>query len=305
MSNVVGVQVRGLSDADLRSGVGASTGHGPGGAPWLASLSPAQRLSESARRALAYMPGESAARLGSLLTPEALAAVTGTLVVWAGSHAVGIGEAVDVLLLGVGVVFLGREAVDALQDVAAYVRLSVDAREERDLDEAGRRLAHAVALIGVDVVLAFVVHGGVKTWRARYRPSVSTTTQASAGSGWTNKYGDITYSSLGTDIDRALVLYHEKVHAFLSPRILPLRQFRADVRMAGYQRSALLRYVEEALAESYAQLRVNGVKGLPTGIRFPIANGYVTLRAVAIEAAGVTIVAGGIVYAVDLSLDSP
>lgn len=64
----------------------------------------------------------------------------------------------------------------------------------------------------------------------------------------------------------------------------------------------MLRYLEEALAESYAQLRVNGIRGLPVGIRFPIANGYVTVRAVAIEVGGITIVVGGIVYAVDLEL---
>jgi hypothetical protein len=74
--------------------------------------------------------------------------------------------------------------------------------------------------------------------------------------------------------------------------------------MAAYEKSAFLRYLEEALAESYAQLRVNGIKGLPAGIRFPIANGYVTLRAVTTEAAmGTafgTIVVGGITYLVYL-----
>ena len=73
--------------------------------------------------------------------------------------------------------------------------------------------------------------------------------------------------------------------------------------MTAYQKSSFLKYLEEALAESYAQMRVNGLKGLPAGIRFPIANGYVTLRAVLTEAAAGaafgTISVGGIVFAVD------
>lgn len=85
---------------------------------------------------------------------------------------------------------------------------------------------------------------------------------------------------------------------------MKLREFRAELRITAYKKSALLRYIEEALAESYAQLRVNGINGLPAGIRFPIANGYVTLRAVAKEAAiGTavgTVAAGGITYAVDV-----
>jgi hypothetical protein len=60
------------------------------------------------------------------------------------------------------------------------------------------------------------------------------------------------------------------------------------------------------LAESYAQLRVNGIKGLPTGIRFPIANGYVTLQATLSEAtiaAMATITVAGVVYAVSLEIN--
>jgi hypothetical protein len=90
---------------------------------------------------------------------------------------------------------------------------------------------------------------------------------------------------------------------------MALREQRADFGMSGYQNSALLRYLEEALAETYAQLRVNGIKGLPAGVRFPIANGYVTLRAVATEAsigaAGVTLVIGGIVFVVDIEAARP
>jgi hypothetical protein len=118
------------------------------------------------------------------------------------------------------------------------------------------------------------------------------------GTGHTDRFGNITYSSAGSATDQALVLYHEQVHSFLSPRLNVLRNFRADLGMAAYQRSAFLRYLEEALAETYAQLRVYGIRNLPNGLRFPIQNGYVTLRAVVTEAAIGTVLFGGLTYGV-------
>ena len=119
-----------------------------------------------------------------------------------------------------------------------------------------------------------------------------------AGAGRTDKFGNVIYSTLGSTEDVALARYHEKLHSLLSPKLSVLREFRADLRMAAYNRSSLVRYLEEALAETYAQLRVSGIKGLPTGIAFPVKNGYVTLRATVIEGAGATIVVGGTTYGV-------
>ena len=44
---------------------------------------------------------------------------------------------------------------------------------------------------------------------------------------------------------------------------------RAQLGMSGYARSALLRYLEEALAEGYAQLKVNGLVDILRAYRFP------------------------------------
>lgn len=118
------------------------------------------------------------------------------------------------------------------------------------------------------------------------------------GSGSTDRFGNMTISSAGSATDQALARYHEQVHSFLSPRLNFLRNFRANVGMAAYQRSALLQYIEEALAETYAQLRVHGIRNLPNGIRFPIREGYVTLRAVVTEAAIGTVLFGGLTYGV-------
>jgi hypothetical protein len=137
------------------------------------------------------------------------------------------------------------------------------------------------------------------------KPTVTPDASLPAGEGFTNKFGDITYSTQGSATDVALTRNHELVHSILSPKLRFLRNFRADLAMAAYEKSAFLKYLEEALAETYAQVRVRGLRGLPTGISFPITNGYVTVRAVVTEAAIGTVVVGGVTYGVYVVADRP
>jgi len=83
----------------------------------------------------------------------------------------------------------------------------------------------------------------------------------------------------------------------LTPRLRPL----AALRKAAYKKSHLYKYLEEALAETNAQLRVYGLRGLPDAIRFPVREGYVTLTRVRAEAAAGAIIVGGIAYKVSES----
>jgi hypothetical protein len=124
------------------------------------------------------------------------------------------------------------------------------------------------------------------------------TTTLPAGEGFTTKYGDVTYSSLGSAKDVALARYHESVHSFLSPKLNVLRTMRANFGQAAYDNSQLVKYIEEALAETFAQVKVNGVKGFLNGIAFPVKYGYVTVGRVVTEAAVATIVVGGTTYGV-------
>jgi hypothetical protein len=140
--------------------------------------------------------------------------------------------------------------------------------------------------------------------RILYRPSVTGDPSLPAGVGGTNRYGDIVYSTRGSATDQAIALEHERLHSLLSPKLMPLRKFRAALRVGAYEHSQLMKYLEEALAETYAQLRVNGISGLPSAIRFPIANGYVQLDRVLREATMATIAVGGITYGVYVATDS-
>jgi hypothetical protein len=147
-------------------------------------------------------------------------------------------------------------------------------------------------------VLILLTRGAVRAHRGRYRPTAQADAALPAGTGATDKYGNYRYSSAGSAQDQALARYHEMVHSALSPKLRPLRELRADLSMAGYNRSQLLRYLEEALAEGYAQLRVNGIKGVPVAIRFPIAAGAydLTVSTVLAEAAVGSFVVAGITY---------
>jgi hypothetical protein len=140
----------------------------------------------------------------------------------------------------------------------------------------------------------------------RYTPTVTNDASLPAGQGWTDKYGNIGVSPHGTAKDVALAVAHESVHSFLSPKALNgLRDIRADVGMSAYAKSGLCRYLEEALAESYAQVKVNGLRGLPEGLAFPIRNGYVSLGRVATEGAIGTVIYGGALYAVHVKVNQP
>ena len=98
-----------------------------------------------------------------------------------------------------------------------------------------------------------------------------------AHAGVTNPWGDIIISRLGTAADRRLVALHENVHRVLTPKLYFLREFRIQNRTSSYTRSALSKYLEEALAETIAQVGVNAFREVFKGISFPIREKYVTI----------------------------
>jgi len=77
------------------------------------------------------------------------------------------------------------------------------------------------------------------------------------------------------------------VHSFLTPKRYFLRNVRVQLSVNGYEKSALLRYLEEALAETVAQFWVRGLNGVSIGIKFPVKNGYVSRAAMGEEVNGV------------------
>lgn len=142
---------------------------------------------------------------------------------------------------------------------------------------------------------------------ARYKPTTMYDPSLRSDTlGETDKYGNIRIRPGMSPTDEALTLAHEQVHSALSPKVALLREFRADVGFAAYGRSAFLKYTEEALAETIANIRVKGfsIPAVVEGLKFPVTEGYVTFSRLAKETAIGTIVYAGIVYAVYLETSS-
>ncbi|MFO0907104.1 MAG: polymorphic toxin type 46 domain-containing protein [Isosphaeraceae bacterium] len=133
-----------------------------GGVGEVASWPLDQKMIEAARRAANFLPLEMRDQFLELFAPEALAITAGVLVFWATSHAYGLGEIVDVILLILALAALGWQAVQVAKDLAAFVEEAADAESERDLDRAAMHLASVVATIGVTAFAALLFKSASK-----------------------------------------------------------------------------------------------------------------------------------------------
>jgi hypothetical protein len=287
----------------------------------IARMSPGDKIAEAMRRSLSYLPAESRAVVESLLKPETLAIIAGTLVVWAGSHFLGVGEIVDVILLGVGVATLGFavfEGAGAFSDFASH---ALKAGADPDFEQAGKSFAQAVTLLGLSVIQALLLRGQGRAVAARRLPQVRPLPNVGAAPpagnqlrlsrpgtipggtlGRTDAFGAITIARNQSLTTQRITLFHELIHRHFSPPTGPLRTIRAQIRMSGYSRSAFLRYLEEAPAEGYGQLRVHGLAQALGAFRFPLSNGYVTISQLAGEGVAIgTITLGGVLFHVSIS----
>jgi hypothetical protein len=303
----------------------------PRAAKPVSQMTTAEKLGEAIRRSLPMLPPEARGEVEAMLAPESLAVMAGVVTLWAGSHFFGVGEVADVVLLLVGVVALGGAALRAGEELYGFASGAARASRDEDLNRAGEHFARAVALIGVQAVAAVLLKRAPKAFRKTldneppvtlkalkpaprtpgklfYRPTVTATAGKPAGEGATTVYGDIIYSSRGSVDTQRLVRVHEKVHSFLTPKLQVMREVRVLLSSNGYLKSYLLRYLEEALAETVAQVTVNGWREAVVGITFPVKNGYVTVAGMNSEVAGIIlgpVNVGGMVYKAVFNYTAP
>jgi hypothetical protein len=281
-----------------------------------------EKVGEAMQRSLPYLPENAKSIVQSLLTPESLALIGATLAVWAGSHFFGIGEIVDVVLLVIGAVTVGFAVFEGSSEFYEFTKGAMNARSVADLDVAGQHFARSVTLLGIATVQGLLLRGQAKAVIARgipkVRPRIKVGAPPAAGNqlqltrpaqlpggslGETTAYGAIRVARNQSLTEQRLTLFHELVHRFFSPRAGPFQQIRAELRMSAYARSALLKYLEEALAEGYGQLQVHGLAQALDAIRFPLAGGYVTVSQLAAEGTAIgTIVLGGTLFRVSISM---
>ncbi|MCC7373195.1 MAG: hypothetical protein IT581_00965 [Verrucomicrobiales bacterium] len=115
-----------------------------------------RKLIEAAKRAIPALPAGMRDEFAALFTGESLAILTVVLVAWAAGHAFGVSEIIDAVLLAVGIVMLGSQALRAFKAMGAYLDRAMNARSDADLDAAGAHLAEAVAIIGVTAFTALI-----------------------------------------------------------------------------------------------------------------------------------------------------
>lgn len=272
------------------------------------------KLGAAFDRAMPLVPSDVREMLVQMRQPASLAIMGVTLVAWVASHACGVGEFIDAILLVIGALTIGFSAFEAAHELYDFARCAIGARTSHDLDAAAQHLARAIALIGITIVQAVLMRGQAKVAIARGRPQFlppvgKAPPMPPAGNqlrvarpwflgekvlGDTDRYGSIRVARAGPrEVDpetgrlgarsarpvtqQRAALYHELVHRYFSPRTGPLRHLRAQASITGYQRSALLRYLEEALAQGYGQLKENGFVSAKNAYRFPLDGGYVTV----------------------------
>ena len=288
----------------------------------VATMSVTDRLAEILRRSKKHFGPEVGQMIDALLTPTNLAIMAATLALWGASHLFGVGEILDVLFLAVGAFTIGWSIGDVAKSLYTFADCALNAKSEADLEKGADAFSHAVVLGGITVVMAILLRRSVKQIQATRganvvdamrprqpglprvgkdpqagrlwsRPGIKSDPTLPPGRGSTSPFGEVRLSSAGPASEQALVRAHELVHQFLTPRFGILRTFRVGVRMAGYTRSALLLYLEEALAETVAQLRVNGTSGILEGIKFPVDGGDLTISDLMSEGAALGMITVG------------
>lgn len=120
-------------------------------------LSNTEKLGTALRSAALSLQPEVQAKLLELISPTSLAIMAGALALWVGAHATPAGWVVDIGMVGLGVVALGYEAIQVMRELRGFASGVISARSEIELMEAGRHLSKAIAMVGVDVVVAILL----------------------------------------------------------------------------------------------------------------------------------------------------
>lgn len=114
-------------------------------------------------RAIPKLPRELREKVESMLTPQALATLAAIAAIWGGSHLVGIGEVVDVVLIGWGAWTFGSEIGRVARDLCHFATVAATARNDEDIDRAADLFAAAIATIGVDGLTVILAHKAFKS----------------------------------------------------------------------------------------------------------------------------------------------
>ncbi|MBV8715075.1 MAG: hypothetical protein JO020_31470 [Chloroflexi bacterium] len=116
------------------------------------------KLKYALQIAMSNLPADVAQRLEAMLSPGNLAALAAVVAIWAGAQFFGVGEVADVVVAVVGFFALGTDAITVGKDLGEFAVGVMNAHNADDLNNAGQKFADAVAIGGIDSVLALLFH---------------------------------------------------------------------------------------------------------------------------------------------------
>lgn len=138
-------------------------------------MSNSDKLGEAIRHAAGRLPGQARDQALALVDPTNLAIMAGALAIWVGAQATPVGWVVNIAMLGAGVVAAGAQAVEVARELRDFALGVLGADDTTDLRAAGDHLAKAVAMVGVDLVVALLLKKAVVKVR---EPKVAASTGA-------------------------------------------------------------------------------------------------------------------------------
>ena len=122
----------------------------------LSDLSVISKMMEVVVRMVPKLSRETPAALKQMISPQALEFLAGTFAAWALSHAIGLGEEIDLLLLGIGYALIGSSAIEGCELVYEGSRTAMSAKDSQALDVAADKLARGITILGVNTLLVLL-----------------------------------------------------------------------------------------------------------------------------------------------------
>jgi hypothetical protein len=166
----------------------------------------------SLRRSLPRLGPEARRQVETFLKPQALAVMAAIVVAWVASHFVGIGEIIDIILVVVGVFAIGLAVFDGVDHLFKLAEGAINAGSEADLDKAGQHFAEAVAILGIQAVMAVLFRNRPASYKGGpanvgpqpvqpgglvARPGLTSTRAMPAGAGVTDPWGKSSFLASG------------------------------------------------------------------------------------------------------------
>jgi hypothetical protein len=125
-------------------------------------MSSGEKIIETLKRSVNYMPDGLKEQWNALLSPENIAIMSATMLLFIVSHMFGVGEVVDAILLLVGAAMMGPAIVKAAEHFLAACDCT-SANSEPELEKCADELAHGVILLGIDIALIVLLRRQAKS----------------------------------------------------------------------------------------------------------------------------------------------